>query len=232
MKKYIYLDWNVIQFIKKKTYIEEKSIDGERFGNLVEKLKKRYVFPFSEAHLRDLSISKEEYHDEDLDFLYKISDNNVLGFDDNENLMSQNHLNIKDVFSFILDKQKKEEQDLENVKINYFMPNSFEVDLNKVTEDNILKPFIEQNSGILDTKVFIAFLEYSKENMNDHKFYKQFRNNVASLKKMYQKNDTIINQESIYFKKLIPFLDFILMDIVNSYTETLLTSESSMLSVV
>ena len=55
IKKYIYLDWNVIQYMKHDTIINE--INGTEFKILVKKLSKKYVFPWSEGHLQDLLIS-------------------------------------------------------------------------------------------------------------------------------------------------------------------------------
>jgi len=213
MKKYIYLDWNVIQHIKHKNKIEKKSIDGERFGILVDKLRKKYVFPFSEAHLRDLSISKEEYYDEDLKFLSKLSDDYVLGFLSEEKIAYEKYPNIKKFFLETIEEQKKEKEEVENMEMEYYMPTSFDIDVDKIPKEYIMKDFLKQNNGALDTKVFLSLLNLIKENMNNPKIYKQFRNSVTIMKKMIEENsNTVIDQKSIYFKKLIPFLEFISMD--------------------
>lgn len=212
--KYIYLDWNVIQYIKHKIKIEKKSIDGEKFGALVEKLKKIYIFPFSEAHLRDLSISKEEYHEENLNYLSNYSNNSILGFL-NENIVvipiTKNEIN--NFFIDIIKIQKEEQDNLENKDLDYFMSNSFQIDLNKINKHSILKPYLENNKGILDSNMMNNFFLDCRQNMNNPKFYKLFRTEVSKLKKNFELNsNTVINQQSQYFKDLKPFLDFILMD--------------------
>ncbi len=47
---------------------------------------------------------------------------------------------------------------------------------------------------------------------DDPDYYKKFRNGVAKLKEKFSKTDTILNQESDYFNKIIPFLDFFDID--------------------
>lgn len=213
MKKYIYLDWNVIQHIKHKNKIEKKLIDGEKFGTLIENIRNRYIFPFSEAHLRDLSISKEEYYDEDLKFLSKLSDDYVLGFLSEEKIIYKKHQNIKNFFLETIEEQKKEKEEVENMEMEYYMPTSFDIDVDKIPKEYIMKDFLKENNGVLDTKVIPSLLNHLKENMDNPKIYKQFRNSVTMIKKMIEINsNTVIDQKSRYFKKIIPFLDFILMD--------------------
>jgi len=57
LSKYIYLDWNVFQHMKHEHIDEIKFINGVEFKKLIENLSLKYIFPYSEAHLRDLSIS-------------------------------------------------------------------------------------------------------------------------------------------------------------------------------
>lgn len=232
MKKYIYLDWNVIQHIKHKNKIEIKLIDGEKFGTLIENLRNRYVFPFSEAHLRDLSISEVEYYDEDLNFLSKLSDDYVLGFLPEEKIVYEKHPNIKKFFWETIEEQKKEKEEVENMKMEYYMPNSFDINVDKIPKDHIMKSFLKENNGVLDTKVFLSLLDLIKENMNNPKIYKQFRNSVTMMKKMIEKNsNTVIDQKSTYFKKLIPFLDFIFMDDIELMKEIFIDVMKSFLSI-
>ncbi|PSM51532.1 hypothetical protein CBLAS_1455 [Campylobacter blaseri] len=69
--QYVYLDWNIIQNLKNIPKTNEEKI-CELFKT-IKKLKGKYKFPFSEAHILDLLNSCDSYHKEDLDFLFKIS---------------------------------------------------------------------------------------------------------------------------------------------------------------
>ena len=54
-KQYILLDWNVIKYLKKPRDDADKD-----FLIILDRLRKRFEFPFCEAHLRDLAKSYSE----------------------------------------------------------------------------------------------------------------------------------------------------------------------------
>lgn len=74
-KDYIYLDWNVIKYLKEPRPDKEK-LDRDVY-EIVMKLNKKYVFPFSEAHIEDRCNNfKEEYLpliQDDLQFVGRLS---------------------------------------------------------------------------------------------------------------------------------------------------------------
>ncbi|MGN0340767.1 MAG: hypothetical protein ACI4D0_09745 [Lachnospira sp.] len=61
-KKYIYLDWNVFKYIKKPR-VENEELD-KNVKEIVIRTRCKYVYPFSEAHLRDrVNKYKPEYRE-------------------------------------------------------------------------------------------------------------------------------------------------------------------------
>ncbi|WP_133169619.1 hypothetical protein [Campylobacter blaseri] len=64
----------------------------------------------------------------------------------------------------------------------------------------------------LTPESFENFLNKLKCDIDDPKIYRDFRKNILSIKKYTKNNNTVIDQNSEYFKKLIPFLDFIVND--------------------
>ena len=206
--KYIYLDWNVVQYMKNSTI--KDSINGPEFSNIVNKLSKKYQFPFSEGHLKDLAISfdpqNKTYVEKDLDYLNKISNGYALGtIDENDTLGTTNNVKIKELFYELLTEQSKEPKfDISN--------GEYHVDSSKVSDKGIFKPHLEKNNGILDQNVMLAVLQDLWVNMDDPKFYKQFRNQVSTLKSTFKKRGTILDKKSDYFKQLLPLLDFLSSD--------------------
>lgn len=203
--RYIYLDWNVIQYMKNSTV--QDSINGPEFANLVHKLSKKYQFPFSEGHLRDLAISfkfqNKSYVDEDLDYLNKISNGYALGtIDENEALVTTNNVNIKEFFNELLNEQPDEP--VFNISGGKYSVNSA-----KLSGGDIFKPHLKKNNGILDQNVMLSVLQELWAHIDDPNFYKRFRNQVSTLKSTFQKRDTILDKKSVYFKGLLPLLDFL-----------------------
>ncbi|MFT6138737.1 MAG: hypothetical protein ACJAUJ_001832 [Salibacteraceae bacterium] len=186
------------------------SINGPEFSKLVNKLSKKYQFPFSEGHLKDLAISfdpqNKAYVEKDLDYLNKISNGYALGtIDENETLGTTNNVKIKEFFYELLSEQSEEPIfDISN--------GEYHVDSSKVSDKDIFKPHLEKNNGILDQNVMRSVHQDLWANMDDPSHYKQFRNQVSTLKSTFRKRDTILNKKSDYFKRLLPLLDFLSSD--------------------
>ena len=79
-KKYIYLDWNVFKYMSSPRS-DKGNIDIDML-NMVKKLKSKYIFPYSEGHIKDRSSRfKAEYRAEvekDLEFVKTITDDYLL----------------------------------------------------------------------------------------------------------------------------------------------------------
>ena len=81
--KYIYLDWNVIKYMKEPR-LNKGELDKE-FKDTVFKLKKKYKFPYSYAHIKDRANRYlEEYHEqvkEGFEFAETVNDTICVGID-------------------------------------------------------------------------------------------------------------------------------------------------------
>lgn len=230
--KYIYLDWNVIQYMKHETIDIKKSINGKEFRELIENISKKYLFPFSEGHLKDLLVSSNpanmKYIKEDLNFLKEISKNHLLGLDENENCIPlKNHIDISTFFNDIKDNTDNEKEE-EELTVDFKTTNSFEINLEQMENDSLYKSLIEQNNGILDNSVLNNFIFLMYEDINSPDFYKKFRLEVSNIKKSFQKTpNSILNQQSEYFKELVPFIDFLLekniKKIKSNFNETMVS---------
>jgi hypothetical protein len=217
--KYIYLDWNVFQYMKQETVLEEKSINGLEFKELVKKISNKYTFPYSEGHLKDLSISQEKYITEDLEFIKTISKNNILGFIDNEKIVIQkDYIDIKTFFNQLKESAKDELE--QEISLDVTSNTNYEIAVNEMDENNLLKPFIEQNNGILDDKVFSNFIMMMYQNIDNPDFYKKFRVQVHQLKKNFESTtNTLIDKDSNYYSELIAFLNFMIENDINNMKE-------------
>ena len=74
----IYLDWNIISYLKKEEYIDLR--------NYIAQIKEFFVFPYSRAHIQDLYQSKSptnvEKFEQDLDTLTEICQTHLLEYND------------------------------------------------------------------------------------------------------------------------------------------------------
>ncbi|MDD4962852.1 MAG: hypothetical protein PHI11_02915 [Gallionella sp.] len=200
--EYVYLDSEIFQYMKNKVY--QNSIDGTAFEKHILELSKKYIFPFSAGHLRDLSFSKSEYHKVDLEYLNRISRGCALTMDVNNLPQMVCEVNIFTSFSKILAESKPIEVQLK-VKSN----ESFSIDMTALSKKTLLRPFLESNHGIWDSGVMEKFISEVQNNIDTPEYYKRFRSEVAELEGKYSGTNTLINQESDYFKRLAPFLDFL-----------------------
>lgn len=205
--QYIYLDWNVIQYMKHSTVTD--SIDGVAFSALVKKLSKKYRFPFSEGHLRDLAVSFKSENialvKDDLKYLYELSAGYVLGLDQNENFVMRNDVNIFKFFETIIAKV--------DIEPNFEITGeSYSVDMEKLSKNNLFKQLLESNNGVMDINVMKNFLSKCWVFIDNPEFYKLFRNNISELKNRFARTDTVLDPQSDYFKSITPFLDFLVTD--------------------
>lgn len=211
--EYVYLDWNVIQYMKHSTVRD--SINGPEFNNLINRLSKKYKFPFSEGHLKDLAISfnpdNQQNIKSDLEYLNNLSQGYALGIiGPTEKILPTNNVNIYNFFKKIV----SETQEEPDIKLS---GGSYSVDMNILPKDDIFRPFLERSGGILDSDVMTEFLQHMWLSMDDPEHYKKFRIQVADIKKSLNNRDTILNKKSEYAKKLIPFLDFITSEQPENY---------------
>lgn len=183
--------------------VVEGKFDAIKFKSFMQDLKGKYVFPASEGHLKDLAATfkKENWPhiEKDISFLNEISESLMLGVLSDESLKPVK-ANIRNEFEKIINERKVEPEF--SIK-----GGSYQVDMGKLSQESSFRPFLEKNNGVLDVSVMDTFLKMMWDLIDDPDFYKLLRKEVESLHKTIPGQDTIINQESPYFKKIEPFFD-------------------------
>ncbi|MCU8030899.1 hypothetical protein L5M51_14190 [Shewanella sp. SM73] len=202
MKKYIYLDWNVIQYMKHEKVVEGR-FDAIKFKSFMQSLKGKYVFPASEGHLKDLAATfkKENWSfiEEDLSFLKEISEGLMLGVLSNETLMPVK-ADINEEFNKIINEREIEPEFTTE-------GGSYQVDMDKLSRESLFRPFLEKSNGMLDANVMNSVLQMMWDSMDDPDIYKSLRKEVESLHKTVPNQDTIMNKQSPYFKRMEDFFN-------------------------
>lgn len=202
LKRYIYLDWNVIQYMKHERVVEGR-FDAIQFKSFLQDLKNKYVFPASEGHLKDLAATFQEenrpYIEEDLSFLNEISEGFMLGMRPDESLMPVK-ADINAEFNKIINESE--------VELEFSVEGgSYQVDMDKLSKTSLLRPFLEKSNGTLNSSVMDSFVKMMWHSIDDPDIYKTLRNEVESLHKTVPMQDTLINKECPYFKRVESFFD-------------------------
>jgi len=152
---YIYLDWNVIKYIK-------TSDKDNKFESSLEWLEARYKFPFSFAHLCDLQRSEESYVNDDLVFLNKISNGYMIDIDDDINQYDIARQNVFEKYSEVKDSKDKI---YPNIKID-------DVIREKILNDGFEAFFSNVQNAVLLYPVTLAALSRFD---SDYELYEEFR---------------------------------------------------------
>ncbi|MEY8214344.1 MAG: hypothetical protein RPR97_07645 [Colwellia sp.] len=177
--------------------------DAIKFRAFVDEFKGKYKFPASEGHLCDLASTfksgNEEYIKEDLDFLGDISNGIMLGIQDADEKLILIKGDIKEQF-------KEVALDNDPEPVFSVTGESHEVNMQALPSGSLLRPLLEKNSGIIDSKLMEDFLGSIWENIDNPEFYKKFRVEIANLSDTFSKTDTILSQESSYFKRIEAFM--------------------------
>lgn len=211
--EYIYLDWNVIQYMKHSTIAP--SIHGPDFRAQVKRLSKRFKFPFSEGHLRDLAKSfnqnNKENVDLDLAFLKEIANGYALGVEDQtEKIHLIEDVNINEFFNGIV-------AEIQSEPTFNISGESYSIDMESLPRNDLLRPFLENNNGNLDATVMTEFLQNLWQKKDDPEFYRSFRDQVAKIKENFEKRETVIDKNSKYFNEILPLLEFLTAKDPESY---------------
>lgn len=207
-EKYIYLDWNVVKYMKKPREDKFNELDVS-FSKLIKKLSKKYKTPFSEGHLADLLISYSEKNkekvDSDLNFVNKISQSIFVKVVDN---IAEFH-NVDPRTGFY--QYMKETNSINNEPFSMsVVGEKVNIDTSKLDKDELLGKHIIGNDGQLDAKTYKNFLLEVKERIDEPEYYKSFRENIIKSKTYFSERDTVLDQSSVHFSKIGPFLDFML----------------------
>lgn len=216
--KYIYLDWNVFQTIEHSRNSEK--INFSELKLLLKRLRNKYSFPFSEAHLKDLAtncnVTNKKNIKSHLIFLQNFTDNYFLDNSGELLIPTKSEFKIFHFFKMIVRDQKQEEIELKNININMDFE-SINVDTERLEQDDLFMPLLKENDGVLDSYVFQNVLKKLTQSINDPDYYKQLRLQLANIKNKFEKKETILDQKSECFEKIIPFLEFICSENPENY---------------
>jgi|GEM_PF-5985161 len=212
--------------MKHEQVVEDK-FDAIKFKSFIQSLKGKYVFPASEGHLKDLSATfKKEnclYIKDDLSYLNEISEGFMLSVLPNETLMPVK-ADINDEFKKILNERETEPAfSVEG--------DSYQVDMDKLSQESLFRPYLEKSNGILNETVMVSFMQMMWGSMDDPGIYKSLRKEVELLHKTVTNQDTIISKESPYFKRVKPFFDIGKINSIEELKEKYEEIQSSFLAI-
>lgn len=205
--KYIYLDWNVIKYMKEPR-LNKGELDKE-FKDTVFKLKKKYKFPYSYAHIKDRANRYlEEYHEqvkEDFEFAETVNDTICVGIDRDRLILVKE--TMQTCFNEYLPKLRKEVSSIDGS-----FPFTFYVNMDKIDEAHPMYEFLRERNGEISRKGMEEFLQglYSVI-FEDNRKYKQLRDYVNNFDFEHGIAQEYSFEELVYIDKLLyhmfPFLD-------------------------
>lgn len=197
MEKNIYFDWNVFQYLKSPRNESDKELK-----ELLGRLRNKYQFPYSEAHIKDLSRNFNEktrkYVEEDLEFIKTITRKMIIGIKNNEEF----ELVCKDpktfFYEYINDEKRKE-------NINIELSNLYglqKIDLEKLDMKHPLYNIIKDNDCIFSDELLHEYLNSQYQKIfNEKEPYISMRNFIPYLKEGIKENYNMLNQNQKNFLK-------------------------------
>lgn len=174
MKKVIYLDWNIFQDLIQKRR-------GEGLSENLDAAKRRgYRIVYSFAHMRDLSrCSNQEYVENDLSEVSKLTDNWYVGLKLNEDIFEYVQYPPKAVINEVYKQQAESEKAA--VSSPYRFP-PYAVDMAQISNENILTPYLRKHHGVMSQELFDEFVSELYDTMfTDHKIQKNFRDSLKEV---------------------------------------------------
>lgn len=213
-KDYIILDWNVIQYIKNNTnYYDD-------YMQIINCVRRRYEFPFCEAHLKDLANSfsedNKEQIDQDLSFLKQISKSVAVVVEEKTEKLYLIKLDPCTSFQEILFENSKEH----TFSVPIYPITEFQVDMQQLDKEHPMYNILEKSNGIYSPIVMAEWIEDTFFKLNNSvNNYKEFRFYINKIKRDLERHNTDENflpSDLDYKKKLIhfamPFLDAMEID--------------------
>ena len=205
--RYIYLDWNVIKYMKEPR-LNKGELD-EEFKNTVFKLKKKYKFPYSFAHIQDRANRYSEEHcdkvREDFEFAETVNDTICVGINKDIPVL------VKETMQTCFDRYLSEVPKELSLIDNSF-PFSFNVNMDKIDKTHAMYEFLRERGGEISSKSMDEFLQglYSVI-FQDNSKYKNLRDYVNNFDFEHGMNQEYSFGELIFLDQLLyhlfPFLD-------------------------
>lgn len=178
--RYVYLDWNVIKYMKD-SRPDKGQLDID-FKNLVFKLKHKYKFPCSIAHIKDRATRYSPEHkdrvQQDLEFVKQLSDLVCVGFDDkNQNPVLGKLHSIQEWFdSYVINYRK----DIPSFEDSF--PYIINVDMTKVSDKHPMYDILKKYNGKISDVTMSSFLQCLYETIFvDASKYKNIREHAQNM---------------------------------------------------
>lgn len=179
--KYIYLDWNVFKYMKNNR--EDKMDLDKEFFEAVLKLKKKYRFPTSLAHIKDrMRNFNEEYRSkvqEDFEFIYSVSDGKFVTMIPESNILGIVNADIRGCIDEYIN------ECVDDRKINFESDIMFEsklINLEKLEQSHPMYEYLLNHECLLNNKNFNEFMEKMYEDIFDKKTeYAKLRDYIRSF---------------------------------------------------
>lgn len=201
------MDWNVIKYMKEPR-LNKCGLD-EEFKNAVFKLKKKYKFPYSFAHIKDRAnhYSKEHYDKvrEDFEFAETLNDTICVGIDEDRPILVKE--SMQTCFNECLSESVEELSSIDGS-----FPFSFNVNMDKIDETHPMYEFLREQGGKISTKGMDEFLqELYCTIFQDNSKYKNLRDYINNYDLEHGMDQKYSLVELICLDKLLyhlfPFLD-------------------------
>lgn len=208
-KKYLYLDWNVIQYMKSHRK-NGSEIDEYFSAKIMELLKKgKYIIPYSEGHIKDVANKyKSEYRDivlKELKFFSRLNKSICLGKSCSSEKLSYEIKDMREFFDGYISQPKNELSisDVYNADIH------MNVDLDSLDQQHPLRRLAEKNCNITPYDMAEFLVNLYREIFSSSEEYKRLRNYPPNVD--WQNVDWQKIRETEYRRKLehhlSPFLN-------------------------
>lgn len=182
-KPYIYLDWNVFWNLRR----EKRPIDVD-CKEIINSIRKKYVFPYCEAHLLDLAnnYKKENRNivEVELVSLGQISDNYVLGETSNGSI---GIIKSNDSPIIFFDNILKKSKSTCHIKPSDIPIEISKVDMRILDENHPMREILERTDGVIGSGILANFLNKLYEPFfSDKDVYKNFREYLKKVKDEFE----------------------------------------------
>lgn len=173
MIKSIYIDWNIFQDI-----IQSRRTEGLK-ENINAAARAGYIIVYSCAHMRDLSkCSNPEYIKKDLAELSRITNNWCCVLQGADDSISHIQEPPENIFSEV---NNLNEKNIQN-KVVRFKFEPYEVDISKISESNILFPYLVTRNNTMSAEIMETFIgDISDEILSNHETQKKFRKSLQEI---------------------------------------------------
>ncbi|WP_322907766.1 hypothetical protein [Paenibacillus campi] len=205
--KYIYLDWNVIKYMKEPR-LDKNDVDIA-FKQTIFQLKKKYKFPYSMAHIKDRANNyKKEYYNnvkEDFDFAETINDMNCVAVYNGSPVITKEPM-LKCFENYIIGPEAKLSIPRED------MICSFNVDMSQIDTSHPMYDLLNSCGGTYSAENMQVFLTEMYDSIfKDTVKYKKLREYIkntdfeSSLNQKYPLGEQLLLSKLLYH--MFPFLD-------------------------